>query len=856
MQVVNEKARILLLGACYVLSTLIVSPAMAGVTIPSPNSVEGDGQSSIYLPILSDTLQIRTVAKAELGTVKITQSDGIHGLIYTPPSVTKATQDTLTVKIRGTEKADLTVSVPLSPPWRPSLALTFDPPKVTPGETVTVKVSSKGAEVPISNDNRKLSIATSTGTVTPLVFNGTDTWLAQYTAPSTTTAPTQVVFAVVDAHAPTRSRVSGHLALVIEKNITLDATPDSSNVLTIGERQYGPKKASPTGKVAFKVNLHPERMEGQLESIAPDGTKSTTTQPLPVEARAGAVLHPMPLSLEQGKPYTVRVSCYQASSAPCAPNAPSLRLPNGNELPLGVTTGHEFAVNWTPEKTGDTTLEVSAYTQRMRQNLSVANGVPSFSLTSDVTQLEETAPFSVFAKFDQGQTKTIPFVYTQGVKQIRSLRRIGDQFEGSWRAEEGASNVTIIAAAPIEPSSSPATQLAVVPLTGTVTTSGQNVLLAVAAFDAIGRINPSVPVTLSLISGDGKLLPTISDPKSGVTLIPYKPGGTEGFVHLEATSGSLSTQTVLYQRDFAARNVSVPSMGTAAQEEHATLLKNRYQVLNLDSTATPQASTSSTSTVTSSRRSSSATSTVSAAIQSTTGSPQAVRTTRTRRTSAHDTAPFRIRYGLGLNPMQFSSKTRSGSIENFPPTSQYEVTPVALAFEAESWFGPDKVIGAEISSLISFYALDLGNPDQISLMVPVHFQVVGKYRFPIGASPWSAWVGLGTQRTMGTIIRYSDESRTSGTPIPKSIFGVQATGAIRGEWEDWLIEARLSSNFTPVPSFNPSARVEWRARGSITAGMSFSFDARYLLLKTEAPDAKVSNTILNETVLFYSGLVF
>ena len=38
--------------------------------------------------------------------------------------------------------------------------------------------------------------------------------------------------------------------------------------------------------------------------------------------------------------------------------------------------------------------------------------------------------------------------------------------------------------------------------------------------------------------------------------------------------------------------------------------------------------------------------------------------------------------------------------------------------------------------------------------------------------------------------------------------------------------------------------------------MSFSFDARYLLMKTEAPDAKVSNTILNETVLFYSGLVF
>ena len=193
-------------GSCVFIGFMTV-PAIAGVTIPTPNTIEADGQSSIYLPIMSDSQDIRAVAKAELGSVTSIQNNGVHGLIYTPPSVTESGQDTLTVKIRGAEKADLTVQVPLTPPWRPSLTLSFDPPQVSPGETVTVRVSSKDAQVPIPNEQRQLSMATSMGTVTPLVFDGKDTWLAQYTAPSTTTAPAQVAFAVVDAHAPTRSRI-------------------------------------------------------------------------------------------------------------------------------------------------------------------------------------------------------------------------------------------------------------------------------------------------------------------------------------------------------------------------------------------------------------------------------------------------------------------------------------------------------------------------------------------------------------------------------------------------------------------------------------------------------------------------
>ena len=67
--------RTVLLG--LMLSTLALSQgAAAGVMIPPPNEVMGDGQTPIYIPILADDLNIRASAKVELGTVQPTIRNG------------------------------------------------------------------------------------------------------------------------------------------------------------------------------------------------------------------------------------------------------------------------------------------------------------------------------------------------------------------------------------------------------------------------------------------------------------------------------------------------------------------------------------------------------------------------------------------------------------------------------------------------------------------------------------------------------------------------------------------------------------------------------------------------------------
>ena len=260
-----------------VLSSLVISSlalsqtAQAGVMIPPPQAVTGDGQTAVYIPILADELDIRASAKVELGAVEPTIQNGQLGLLYTPPSVTESTQTEITVKIRGLEKADLTVPVSIIPPWSSGFDFQFDPATVAPGQRTTVRVTANH-QAPLPNEARKLFIASSIGETTELIFDGNNSWAGQYTAPPTATAPKQVAFAVVDGHAPTRSYGSAHLPLLIEQNITLEAPADSSNVLTVGDRQYGPKKASPTGRVAFKVTLHPEFPTGSLASVLPDGT--------------------------------------------------------------------------------------------------------------------------------------------------------------------------------------------------------------------------------------------------------------------------------------------------------------------------------------------------------------------------------------------------------------------------------------------------------------------------------------------------------------------------------------------------------------------------------------------------------
>jgi hypothetical protein len=355
---------------------------------------------------------------------------------------------------------------------------------------------------------------------------------------------------------------------------------------------------------------------------------------------------------------------------------------------------------------------------------------------------------------------------------------------------------------------------------------------------------------LAIASGDGTLKPLVVSKEAGLHLVSYSPGAKSGYVHFVALAGQLKAEAVLYQNgpDEAPRLGA--TLGTASQEHRVLALRERISVLELTRPDVAATATNSVPASISGAPVASIPMNPSSPRHQTTGQP------KKSKVSAGETAMLRLRYGLGFSPLQYSANTKEGALAFFPPTAKFAVTPIALAVQAEAWFGPGLSFGAEASVQMGFYALELGDDTSRHAIVPVKISAGGRYRFPMGQGPWSVWVGLGGVKDSSLLVKYSDDTRTSGEPVSRTFSGVRATGAIRGEWADWLVEARVNSTFTPIPDFNPSVRVEWRARDTVTAGVSLSFDVRYLMLKFDSPDARVAVTELNETVLFYSGLVF
>ena len=461
---------------------------------------------------------------------------------------------------------------------------------------------------------------------------------------------------------------------------------------------------------------------------------------LPIQGRAGVVIHPIPVDLASGSPYPVHVSCFQGTGIPCDATTAKIRLPNGQEHDLATVSGAELAVQWSPEQPGQTRLEAHAHEQRNQAKVTVVDKATTVTLSANSEQLDETNPFTVQAQYDNVESDP-PYIHSIGTKVIRPLRKSGESYEGTWRPIAESDRSLFLAAAPISPSTAPPTEIVLAPLASSVTASGAEIWLAVAALDSTGRINPDPSISVAIKTGDGELKPLVVAKKAGLHLVPYKPGATSGYIHLVAQSGELISEAILYQNDAqqAPRLMSPP--GTSAHAATVSALRSRIAMLELtrpDVVATATASSDPLPTATNPSTSPVSTSSAKTATMNK-KAPKSSGPTL----SNVETAWLRVRYGLGFSPIQYASKTREGGIEAIPPNSNFSVTPIAIAAEAEAWFGRERNIGAETAIQVGFYALQLGDETVNHVVMPLRMTIAGRYRFPVGQGPWSAWAGLG-----------------------------------------------------------------------------------------------------------------
>ncbi|MFK7929619.1 MAG: Ig-like domain-containing protein, partial [Myxococcota bacterium] len=565
--------------------------ALAGnQMVPTPPLV-GDGATPAVLHLLAPAgTKIKVLP--DRGTIQtIVPTQGGHRITYVPPVVGEHTTVAMTIRIRGAGvKEDLRVELPLVPSWAGTFSITADPGTVAKGKTATIKVrpSSPG---PLEGE-RRLKIAVSEGEISGLVPSGDGTWAARYTAPSRLEHPVRPVFVVVDTAAPVSFVDAEVLPVTVTRNISLTAAPDSTNILRVGDREYGPTKASPDGSVSFDVDLHPDRPQGTLTSSVA-GTPTVTTPALPMTIPPSIVIAPLPTKAGGGTTLPVPIACRTTKGRPCVPSDVSISVTEGTTGDVQAR-GELLMVPWTLPDTGSPSLTVKIGDKVATAGVGIVPSPNTLTLSSDPANLTgdvTDAKITARAKDPAGKgvTGRIPGF---DVRNGRLIKRTADNRDGTytttWRLNSDAGWLEAVAWPKLTATGLAPQRLVAWPVVDAVNADGSTqISLIVVAEDAVGMPVPDVSLELAVPQGDGALAPSAKTDKDGLARITYKVGIEAGLVEINVAGAGLSTTTRLWQSSAEQPYPGLLAVGSTPDLEAVDRWKARVAHLFISKAAAP-----------------------------------------------------------------------------------------------------------------------------------------------------------------------------------------------------------------------------------------------------------------------------
>ena len=342
-------------------------------------------------------------------------------------------------------------------------------------------------------------------------------WVARYTPPKGLTAPLAVVFGAADAGAPDKVYGTAVLPVTARKSITLDVTPGSSNVLTVGGRQYGPTVAAPNGKVAFDVDLDPRERTGDLKSVNPDTSRADRTVDLPVAASTSLAFLPMPASVPARADVSVPVRVVVIGADGKPRSDATVKLTSSKGAVSAATWDREaYTATFTPPAAaGDVTVTAEVDGVKAERKVVAVGTVPSITLSTTPTDIPKTGTtFTVTARVKDAQgTGVVGRPPTLTVIGATAAGTVKDNKDGSYsypyKVASTVNLVRVFAAPAVDVSSMPAARLIAWPASPTLPANGTDTLTVnVVAVDAYGLPVPNVALKVGAPKGDGTVPPS------------------------------------------------------------------------------------------------------------------------------------------------------------------------------------------------------------------------------------------------------------------------------------------------------------------------------------------------------------
>lgn len=792
------------------LALMIPSAAMAASLLGPMPSVIGDGATPSTLMLYTDNPKAKLKVKPTLGKVTgITPVPGGYLVTYVAPPVLQPTQTSLLFSIRGGEKTDLTAETTIVPPFSGGFAVEFDPPTVAAGESTQVTVRPV-TTVALEATRRMLRASASSGEISELVSAGDGSWVARYTAPADIDDPLQGVIAIADMSAP--SDLVGYAAVPVTvlRSVTFDAAPDSSNVLVYGEREVGPIKASPSGKVAFDVPLHPAVALGMLQSVAADGTRSDTSVPVPMEVADAFAIAPSTAKAPVDHELSLIAYCVQASGDPCDPALVTWNTQVGKIL---NSSSPEPGKAVATIAIGEGTDTIKASVGEDSASIEVTSLAPpvTIALTADPPVLpEDGQDFSISARLKNskgtGVVGRIPIVDVEGASVRSRLKDNGDgTYSASYRLS-GDEQAVLRATPALEPSGLPPVRLVFYPETWDVPgDGGSKVGLVVVAEDALGLPVPNVQITLSVPHGDGAVPPSAST-GDGVVRVPYTAGNTGGPGIIVAEGHGLTAATAIWQSTPAAPLPAMQAVGSTPDIEAVARWQTQVPHVEvgrkLPAPVIAAAPPVAAPVVTPGAAAPAAAAPVAAApAAAAPGTAPVANTKQPKAPKEPSEAPYiRTRAGLLNGPFNYTA-TLEGETVNFAQEASFQLTPWfgALGFDAqaEGWLPVlDDRPGLFVDVRMRAYNVEVRDTQYSNSPVDLH--IAGRFKF------WSwdvlsAYGGLGYMKSSEALFTYTNEFKSQGALVNYPLSGARLAAGFRVESGGWLGQVEVSETFAPFP---------------------------------------------------------
>lgn len=855
-------------------SAVLAPAALAGSLVPSPPLV-GDGYTSARLLVLTDIPGAKLKVKPERGRVgTVTPVDGGYAVDYLPPLVSDATSFGLTVTIKAPGyKEVVEARVDVVPGFTSGFELEFGAEVVAPGQTASVKVRPTG-RTPQQDSERRPLIRVSQGEVTALVPSGDGTWVARYTPPAEIDRPFQAAFFTADAAAPDRVQGLAALPVTMRQSVTFDAPPDSNNILLVAGEEFGPIKASPAGKVAFELPLHPAHAEGTLRSVTPDGQRSDSSVPLPVEVLPSLVLSPLPDSAPAGHSVPVFVYGVQGDGSPMDAEQISFHSTKGQVTGLELVSDGLGRTTWTLPSEGESTLTAAHGESSTAHTMTTLGGHVTLGLSSDPTWLEGKArEFSITARVKDNKGTALvgrmPRITVENAAPVgKPLDNEDGTYTWKYKRDYKAEWARVTAWPDLQPTGLPPARLVVFPVQPTVQGNGNDTVdLIVVAEDAMGMPVPGVDLTLAVPRGDGSLPPKGSTGEHGVARIPYRAGISPGVITVSVSGAGLRSDTILWQGGQGIPRPNLVATGSKPNLEALERWKGAFPAVtigNQDPDEAPPPAEPTAPPGLTMPGSFAAGPTVPATPQPATQNPpgyqppayqapgrqrssqQPTGRQRTSKpgmitpTSQHKRA--RLRAGLADTPFSYAAEV-DGEAEDYAPRASFAVSPwfgaVGIDPQAQVWFGQSKEWGADVSARVGVYSVRVGDDAYFDL--PLDIQAGARYRFFDSGGIFSAYGGLSFQYVTAMIFAYSNQAKTAAELVTYPIIGGRLAAGMMFERNDLLVEVELAETLAPWPVVSRADVVVDIPLGTspicLYAGTAFEY--RSLRFQVDDGDAKM-----------------